>query len=166
MPYWHDCISIIVLEFSVHPHGCSAGGTVCDGWHKMLFTFSILCQPSQTGPRQYYATPWYQSWPGWYQTTANLVPKSLPHGAKVATPWYQSWPGWHQTTATVVPKSLPHGAKVATRWYQSLPHGAKVAAHWYQSLSLVPNENLLGAKVQRAYHHQLQLVYPKMKKKN
>eukprot|EP01043_Picozoa_sp_COSAG02_P051122 COSAG02_NODE_5342_length_4415_cov_3.398285_5_plen_210_part_00 len=26
-------------------------------WQKMLFVFSIFCQPSQRGPREYYATP-------------------------------------------------------------------------------------------------------------
>eukprot|EP01043_Picozoa_sp_COSAG02_P097865 COSAG02_NODE_34056_length_490_cov_0.910486_2_plen_72_part_01 len=37
---------------------------LCDGWRKMLVKNSILRQPSQSGPREYYATTWYQSWPG------------------------------------------------------------------------------------------------------
>ena len=40
----------------------------------MLNKCSILCQPSQSGPREYYATPWYQS---------------LKFGTKLLQTWYQ-----------------------------------------------------------------------------
>ena len=83
--------------------------------------------------------------------------KLLQLGTKKFTPWYQSC---NPQLARLVPNYCNLVPK-------SLPHGAKVAAHWYQSLSLVPNENLLGAKVYKdelsafwAYYHQLQLVHP------
>ena len=83
---------------------------LCDGWHKMLTEKHLV--PTVTKRAQgILCNPLVPKLEVWYQTTANLVPKSLPHGAKVATHWYQS--------SSLVPKLSKWACEQKESWCET-----------------------------------------------